>query len=497
MSDQIVLAWTVSVAGTPFGPLQARALLQAVALYQDDTTDPVLGQIFGLTVADDQTTNDATSATRTLTLNMNEQNSPTAPPPFPCRPRTSTLPVLPYPLRTTKTLPGSFFVSNGSSSVKTSATQLASLVPGDSIQFLIQEGVFYTVLAIVDATEITLTGPYAGTSGNSEAFKEVTAPCSLDHAAVYSSADDDTNGVATTPAIDPGPGARTVELTYLDSSGAGPFTAQADLTGRRPALFDFGEAHGTDIAVIVNLAIVSVGGFANSLGEITLCELSGDLPAIPVNATPGTGIGAGQGDRTFFVLTDEAQLLIERHLAYLPPSYFALAQQGAATPALEGDFLVTTGSKDVPTTEDQTGVVSGGDLIEFADQMGTLYTVDQVTPKIIRLTTAYSGIDTNNTGLMNTPNNNSVHTKGNLGDEVINKRTGARDVSLSGAPPTNTELAGPLAQFVALETASPPPNPPGAPATVPVPTFLSGLFTRTLQLAMKGVPVTPATISFV
>jgi hypothetical protein len=228
-----------------------------------------------------------------------------------------------------------------------------------------------------------------------------------------------------------------------------------------------------------------------------MCELSDDLPDIPVNATPGTGIGAGQGDRTFFVLTDDAQLLIERHLAYLPPSYFALAQQGAATPALEGDFLVTTGSKDVPTTEDQTGVVSGGDLIEFADQMGTLYTVDQVTPKIIRLTTAYTGIDTNNTGLMNTPNNNSVHTKGNLGDEVINKRTGARDVSLSGAPPTNTELAAPLAQFVAPETASPPPNPPGAPATVPVPTFLSGLFTRTLQLAMKGVPVTPATIAFV
>lgn len=492
MSDQIVLAWTVSVAGTPVGPAQAAARLAAVDLYQDDTTDPVLGQIFGLTVADDTTTNDATSATRTLTLNMNETNNPTAPPPFPCRPRTSTPPVLPYPLRSTKTLPGSFFVDNGSNSVTTSLTQAASLAPGDSVQFLIQEGVFYTVLAIVDATEITLTGPYAGTSGNSEAFKEVAAPCPLDLAAVYSSADGDTNGVATTPAIAPGPGARVVELTYLDSTGAGPFTAQADLTGRRPAPFNFGESHGTDIAVIVNLAIVSVGGFANSLGEITMCELSDDLPAIPTNATPGTGIGAGQGDRTFFALTDEAQLLIERHLAYLPPSYFALAQQGAATPELEGDFLVTTGSKDVPTTEDQSAALASGNTIEFVVQIGTIYTIDQVTDRIVRLVEEFSGLGPLSQTLM--PDG----TKDWRSVAAQKFPTGARLIAPSpAAPPIAAELSAPLAQFVALETAAPPPNPPGAPATVPVPTFLSGLFTRTLQLAMKGVPVTPATISLV
>lgn len=492
MADQIVLAWTVSVAGTSFGPAQAAALLGAVELYQDDTTDPVLGQIFGLTVADDTTTNDATSATRTLTLNMNEANTPTAPPPFPCQPRTSTPPVLPYPLRAARTLPGSFFVQNGSSTVLTSLTQAASLTAGESIQFLEQGGVFYTVLAIVDSGHITLTAPYAGTSGNSGAFKEVAAPCPFERAAVYSSSDGDTNGVATTPAIPQGPGARVVELTYLDSTGAGPFTNEAELTGRRPALFETGEGHGIDIAVIINLAIVSVGGFENSIGEITLCELSDNLPALPANATPGTGIGAGQGDRTFFALTDEAQLLIDRHLAYLPPSYFALAQQGAATPALSGDFIVTTGSKDVPTTEDHSGDLASGNTIEFAVQPGTTYVIDQVTDKIVKLTTPFEGLGPLSQELM--PNG----TKDWRSVAVQDFQTGARLIAPSPAnPPIAAELSAPVAQFVAPETASPPPNPPGNPATVPTPTFLAGLFTRTLQLAMKGVPVTPATIALV
>ena len=63
------------------------------------------------------------------------------------------------------------------------------------------------------------------------------------------------------------------------------------------------------------------------------------------------------------------------------------------------------------------------------------------------------------------------------------------------APPTNNQLSGPLAQFVATETAGPPPNPPLDPATVPVPTFLSGMFAQTLQMAL-AVPVTPDAITF-
>lgn len=503
MSDQIILAWTVDVANSSFGPAAAAAALSAVDLYENDTTDPVLGQMFGLTVATDVTTNDATSATRTLTLNMTEANSPTAPPPFPCHPRTSTPPELPYPLRATKTLPGSFFVENGLMTVDVTDTQIPSLSIGDDIQFLKQQGVVYTVTA-VGSTSISITPAYSGTTANTGAFKEVIAPCPLDRAAIYSSSDFDTGGVEeTVPEIPQGPGARTVLLTYLDSTGDGPFTTEAFLTGKRPALFNPGESSGTDIAKIVNIEIVSVGGFGNNIGELTFVELSDALPDIPPNTLIGTGIGSIEGSApainakpTFKDLTDEAQLLIGRHLAYQPPSFFALAQQQTATPLLEGDFLVTTGSKDVPTIEDQSGVVSQGDFIEFALQPGTLYEVAAVTPRAIQLVTIFLGIDTNNTGLNNTPMNNSAQTKGNIGTSVIRKPTGARDVSLSGAPPSNDELSVPLGQFVALEVAAPPPKPPLSPATVPAPTFLSGLFTRTLQLALAGVPITSATVTF-
>jgi len=505
MSDQLILAWKIDVAGSSFGPTQASIALSSVPLYLDENTDPVLGQLFGLTVADDITTNDLTSATRTLTLNMTGNNSPEAPPPFPCHPITSTPPVLPYPLRSTKTLPGSFFVENGQSSVPTTVTQLPSLSVGDAVQFLNQEGVFYTVLAIPDATSITLTAPYTGTTGNSSAFKEVTAPCPLELAAVYSTSDLDTDGVATVPPIAPGPGARVVELTYLDSGGNGPFTTEAELTGKRPAPFVKGESFGTDIAVIVNLVVISTGGFANSIGELTVVELSSVLPDLPPDLPLGTGVGAAETTvgkvgapvpRTFKTMTDDGQLLIDRHLVYLPPSFFALAQQQLSAPPLEGDFIVTTNSKDVPTTVDQTGVLSGGDLIEFADQMGTIYTIDTITPKIIKLTTIYTGIDTNNTGLLNTPNNNNAQTKGNIGKAVIKKPTGARSPSVTITPPSNDQLSGPLGQFVAPETASPPPNPPLSPATVPTPAFLSDLFTQTLQLALAGVPITAQPIAF-
>lgn len=473
MSDQVILAWTVPVAGSSFGPTQAAAALAAVELYKDETTDPVLGQFFGLTVADDTTTSDATSATRTLTLNMTSANAPEAPPPFPCHPITATPPILPYSLRTTKTLPGSFFVANGQSNVPTTMTQIPSLSAGDVIQFLSQQGVFYTVLAVVDATEITLTTPYTGTTGNTGAFKEIAAPCPLELAAVYSSSDLDTDGVATVPAIPAGPGALVVELTYKDSTGAGPFTAEAQLTGKRPAPFNFGETFGTDIAVIVELVVIATGAFANSVGEITLVELSDDLPALPPNLPLGTGVGAAETTRgkvgapiprTFKTMTDEAQLLIARHLAYLPPSFFALAQQQNSAPMLAGDFLVTTNSTDVPTTVDQTSALSGGDLIEFADQMGTLYAIAAITPKIITLTTPYLGIDTNNTGLLNTPNNNNAQTKGNIGDAVQRKPTAARSPSVTVSPPA--------------------------------PTVLSDFFTQTLQLALAGVPITAQPITF-
>jgi hypothetical protein len=505
MANQIVLAWTVDVTNTSLGPAGAMAALMAVPLYVDPVTDPVLGQLFGLTRASDVGTTGATTATRTLTLNMTALGAgvpPFAPPPFPCRPITSTPPVLPYPLREAVTLPGSFFPSSGSTVVPTTMTQIPSLVTGSVIQFLSQEGVFYTVAAGTTSTLINLTTPYTGSTGNTGAFKEVAAPVTL--AAIYSTSDHDTAGVATVPAIPAGSGARTVHVIYKDSLGAA-FTVTATLTGRRPAAVLL-TGGNKDMSEITNIVIVTTGGFKNSVGELTLVELSSALPPIPANATPGTGIGAAQGDRTFFALTDEAQLLIGRHLAYLPPSYFSLAQQGASAPQLVGDFLVTTGSKNVPTTVDQTAAtppLAATNVIEFASQPGTLYTVAAVTPKIVTLTTAYSGIDENFTGAHNV--NSNLGTKGNLGTEVIEKRTGATIISPSpAAPPTNAQLAAVLGQFVDPGNAAPPPKPPLSPATMTPPVtvggavpFLSGLFTQTLQLALAGVPITPQPITFI
>jgi hypothetical protein len=505
MSDQIILAWTVSVANSSFGPLQAAAALSSVELYKSEQVDPILGQFFGLGVTDDQTTNDATSATRTLTLNMTPADGePFGPPLFPCHPRTSDVNLeSEYRLVQSVTLPGSFFVELGSAIVDTAMTQFPSLVAGDEIQFLNQQGVFYEVLSIDSATQITLTDPFTGTTGNTGAFKEVAAPCSLELAAVYSSSDLDTNGLPTVPEILPGAGARIVEMIYDDSVGGGPFTATAELTGKRPAPFDFGESGGQDIAVIFSLNATTVGGFGNDIGEITVVELFEPVPDLPPNLPLGTGVGAAEAiARTFKTMTDEAQILIGRHLVYLPPSYFALANPQASAPALSGDFLVTTNSLEVFTEEDQTGALSANDLIEFAVQPGTIYTIAAITPEILKLTTIFTGIDTNNTGLNNTPNNNTSGTKGNIGDALQKKPTGARSPSITATPPSNDQLAGPLAQFVAPGVAAPPPNPkhtvaPGTmtPATTGA-AFLSNLFTQTIQLALAGVPVTAQPITF-
>jgi hypothetical protein len=496
---QIVLAWTVDVSNTTLGPAGAAAKLLAVPLYQDPTTDPVLGQFFGLTVASDvSSTPSASTAMRTLTLNMDASHARKAPPPFPCNPRTATPPVLPYPLRKTVTLPGSFFPSNGSTVVPTTMTQLPSLSTGDGIQFLSQGGVFYTVAAGTTATQINLTAPYTGTTQNTGAFKETSNPVSI--AAIFSTSDLDTAGVATTPAIPAGPGARTVAITYTDSTGATGRAATATLTGRRPAAIAFTNGNGI-IAAIEGISIASVGSFGNSIGQLTLVELSAALPALPTNLPIGTGVGAAETTvgkvgapvpRTFRTMTDDAQLLVSKALAYLPPSYFSLAQQGIAAPGLAGDFMVTTGAKDVPTTADQTGSLTAGNTLQFASQPGTLYTVAAVTPKVVTLTEAYSGIDDNFTGQNQVGTNANAGVMGNIGTAVSNKRTGAM-TPVSAVPPSNT----PLAQFVALETAQPPLNPPLSPQTVPTPTFLSGMFTRTLQLALAGVPITSATITFV
>lgn len=493
----MVLAWTVPVAGSSFSPTQAAAALAAVDLYANQVTDPVLAQFFCLNVASDVTANDATSATRTLTLQMVGVEIL-----FPCHPRTSTPPEPPYPLVAARTLPGSFFVTLGLATVDTTDSQIPSLNVGDEIQFLNQQGVVYEVLSIDSAIQITLTTAFTGTTGNTGAFKEVSTPKTL--LAIYSSSELDTNGVANTdPAIPAGSGARTVEFTYEDSTGA-PFTVTVELTGKRPAPIVLDPA-SLDVASILEVEIATAGAFEVNVGQLTIAGLSAEIPDVPPDTPIGTGIGIIEGaaptvygNRTFKDLTDEAMMLIEEHLAYVPPSYSSLVQQQLSFPALEGDFIVTTGSRDVPTTEDHTGGgINDGDFIEFAVQPGTRYEVESVTASIVRLVTVFSGIDTNNTGLNNTPMNNSAQTKGNIGKALNRKATGARllEPSVSGAP-VDDEFSIPFGQHTETQVAAPPPGPPFPPATVPTPTFLSNYFTNTIQVALAGVSITPATITF-
>jgi hypothetical protein len=518
MPNQIVLAWTVDVTGSPLGPAGAATALGAVPLYMDPTTDPVLGQNFGLTVAGDVFSPpgvwpialpplSASQAGRVLTLNMTAvPGAPTAPPPFPCHPLTSTLPVLPYPLRETVTLAGSFFVATGATVIPTTATQLPALVTGSVIQFLAQQGVFYTVAAGTTSTSINLTTPYTGPSRNTEAFKEIAAPAKL--TAIYSTSALDTAAIDFEPLENPGPGARSVSLSYLDSLGAAG-TVVVPLSGKFPAAVVL--AGGTiDIETITAMSIASTGGFANSVGQITLAELSGPLPQIPDPEDNTNAITA------FLRVQDEAQLLLKRPLVYLPPSYFALAQQGASTPQLAGDFILTTGQISVPTTVDQTAALAAGNVICFAEQQAmdnrqlpvdVLYVIAAVSPKYVTLTRPFTGLDNTNTGTNQVGTNANAGTKGNMGSELQKKPSGAFLITPSpAASPTNTQLAGPLGQFVDPGNAAPPLNPPLVPATMTPamtaapgapPNVLSGLFTRTLQLALAGVPVVAQPITFI
>jgi len=167
MADQIVLSWTVDVSGTTLGAAEGATALGAVKLYDNVKTDPVLGQFFGLTVASDSSfVSGPSTATRVLKLNMNSENDPQAPSPFPCQPITAVPPKLPYPLTKTKQLGGSFFVQTGVAVVAASRNQTQTLNPTDTIEFLSQGGVQYEILTVTE-DEITLTVPFTGKTANS------------------------------------------------------------------------------------------------------------------------------------------------------------------------------------------------------------------------------------------------------------------------------------------------------------------------------------------
>jgi hypothetical protein len=461
MSTQLTLAFTVKVAGTSYGPAKAAIALAAVPLYTNTGTDPVLGQFFGLSVASDTHTNDSVSATRTIVLNM---VGATAPPPFPCNPITATPPVLPYPLLKPKPLPGTFLTTPNSVTVLTSYGQTPSLTAGDTVQFQAQPGVFYTIASgPVVAGSITLTAAYTGPfSADCKAAKMIPAPAPI--AAIYSTSPLDSAAG--------GSGAQIVSLSYYDSTGAGPFTVDVNLVGTFPSIVLL-HSGSIDISIITDMHIATVGAFGNSVGQITLCELSSPSPTIP------SGVTAKQ----LRALTDQAQMLITRGLVYLPPSYFAFAQQSyalqGASPLL-GDFTLpgrkahasnVVGGKSVRTTVDQTSALSAGNTIEFAAQPGCLYTIEAVARGNITLATPWTGL-----------NDNPI-------------ASGAILVTPSpAAPPTTAQLSGGVSEFVNPGTAVPPPSLPLAPQMMtPSPTFLSGMFARTLQLAL-AVPVVQVAI---
>ena len=469
MPTQLILSWSVSVAGTSRTPSQARDAMDQsnTPLYANPTTDPVLGQFFGLTVDSDMTTTTPGGAERTITLDM------TAPPVFPCHPNTSTPPVLPYPLTVTEDLEGGFLLTNGSTTVPTTDNQLPTLSSTNVVQFAAQPGVSYAIAGVA-SDHITLSVPFTGQTAESTAVELVPAPVTL--AAVYSSSPLDSAS---------GSGARTLSLSYEDSLGT-PGTVVVSLDGAYPVPITL--AGGTiDITTITAMHIASVGGFGSSVGQITVSSLT---DVISVDDSQ-----------------DEAQMKLDLALVYLPPSYFALTGQQSSAPQLTGpigesvDFLVTTDSPSVPTSSDMTSMLSAGNTISFADDetldtpFGTdpvVYVIKYVSPKLIILETAYGGFDRSHR-----PERPETGTKGVIGKTVQNRATGATLVSPSpAAPPDTTTLASLLAQFVNPGIAVPPPNPPLAPQTMlPAPTLLSGFFTQALQLAL-ATPVTPVAIAF-
>jgi hypothetical protein len=477
MANQIILSWSVSVAGTSRSPAQAATQLEAAPLYENADNDPVLGTFFGLTVADDVTSATATGATRTLTLNATAAlGAPFAPPPSPCHPAISTPPVLPYPLTVAEELDGSFLVTSGSTTVLTTDSQLPTLSDDDVVQFSTQPGVNYEVTA-VSAGSITISPAFTGQTADSAAVQIVPAPVTL--AAVYSSSPLDSLT---------GSGARTVSISYTDSLGASG-TVVVDLDGTYPVQLTL--AGGTiDIATVTAMHVASVGGFGNSVGQIT-------LSALAIDEDTGLPTPILEDDTQ-----DEAQMKLDLALVYLPPSYFALSQPQLSAPQLVGDFFVTTGSPNVPTSVDQTPALSAGNTIQFMSEIENdtpfgaepvLYTVKYVGPKLIILETPYGGFD-----FLHRPVRPDEGTKSTRGDEVQNLATAAMLIDPSpAAPPPNAALGSLLAQFVNPGITVPPPNPPLDPQTMlPTPTLLSGFFTQTLQLALAGVPVVPAAIAY-
>jgi hypothetical protein len=408
-------------------------------------------------------------ATRTLTLNMTSVDYPTAPPPFPCRP---TGPLEPPP-----GAPYSQGAMAYSQAVLT-ATNTSPIVAGVASTAGLTNGM---VVTVVDATGNTAangsfeiaaltmnsfalvgsTGNGAYTGGGMVAIpyeltqttidrytrRPVTKPVPAAVVAFYSTSNLDTDGVDTIPAIPAGSGAQIMALTYLDSTGAGPFTVYTKLMGKYPAVVTL-HAGSIDVAEIAECFVYQTGAFENSVGEITLSALAAPLPVIPADATPADFKG----------LTDAAQMTIIRPLIYLPPSYFALSQQQNSAPQLAGDFWVKQNSPTVLTTISQLGVLAATNIVEFAAQPGVQYEVASVSATLIQLTTRYTGLSHPEIA----PGSDTHHEFANhhpsqsVSEEADAVVSSAVLVDPSqAAPPDNAHLMTLLAEFTLPQSTAP------------------------------------------
>lgn len=462
MANQITLAFSVATASTIYTPAQAAAKLSAVPLFASVGNDPVLGQALGLTVVDDivsdggvtytgeaggpflpgETVTDSPSGgTATVALDLDG--------------------VLYFELGTAvgtfahgDTITGS---TSGATATVNNAAALGGptpTTPGATRVLVLNMTALISPYA-PPPSPCRPTGPvdpppdappqlpYTLTQTTINRYTQlpVTTPAPAQYVAFYSSSELDTDGVSTTPAIPAGAGAQIMALEYYDSTGAGPFAVFAKLMGKFPAPVTLAGG-SVDVAQVTQCLIEQVGAFGNSVGQITLCALEAPLPAIPATATP----------EDFPALTDAAQLTIARPLVYLPPSYFALAQQQNSAPQLAGDFVVERGSPTVLTPVSQLSVLAATNVLEFASQPGVQYEIASVSATFVKLTTPYTGLSHAELA----PAAEDPSPAQSVSDRTDGVLTSAVLVSPSqAAPPDDAHLLTPLSEFTLPQSTVP------------------------------------------
>lgn len=394
MANRLNLAFSVATANTILTPAQAAAKLAAVPLYSSGQTDPILGQAFGLTVAIDEVSTGGVTYTA-------ESGGPFLPGETVTATSGGTATValdedgmLYFVLGTESGTFAHLDTITGGTSLATATVNNAAADGGPTPTTPGATRVLTLNMTSVEdgptapppfpcrptgpiepPPGAAPTTPYTLTETTENPYTELpqTLPAPAAVLAFYSTSDLDTDGIATVPPIPPGSGAQVVELSYKDSTGAG-FSVFVKLMGKFPAEVTLAGG-SVDVAEVIALSVFQTGAFENSVGQITLAALAAPLPTFPTNAAP----------EDFPGLTDAAQMTITRPLVYLPPSYFALAQQPNSAPQLAGDFGVKQDSPTVLTTVSQVGILTGagelaGTVNVTHDDASITFSVPQLLP---------------------------------------------------------------------------------------------------------------------